>query len=74
MKYGCFGGCWGNYIMYNYNCLRDLVVLGLGCDYIWNFIFKIFFIKDIFIKFLLNFFLNFFYYNIFYEFNFILFF
>lgn len=56
MKYGCFGGCWGNYIMYNYNCLRDLVVLGLGCDYIWNFIFKIFFIKDIFIKFLLSFF------------------
>lgn len=60
MKYGCFGGCWGNYITYNYNRLRDLVVLGLGCDYIWNSISKTFPIKDIFTKFLLSFFFQFF--------------
>lgn len=71
MKYGCFGGCWGNYITYNYNRLRDLVVLGLGCDYIWNSISKTFPIKDIFTKFLLKIFFNFFHHNIFYEFNFI---
>lgn len=71
MKYGCFGGCWGNYITYNYNRLRDLVVLGLGRDYIWNSISKTFPIKDIFTKFLLIFFFNFFHHNIFYEFNFI---
>lgn len=65
------GGVGGNYITYNYNRLRDLVVLGLGRDYIWNSISKTFPIKDIFTKFLLKFFFNFFDHNIFYEFNFI---